>query len=191
VNLVTEFFKEFSSWIAAGATGLCLWFIIRFIDKNDKFEEKQETFKTTVKKDIDDVSKSFKDSLEIVERLAKSIKDDSASIKLTNLDFQSKIANELLNIKREMLVINSSMDTTTAKANHISEQFSKTAANVEQLHIHLGKLQEILSAHHKSLSAGAQAFQHTRQEIDHIKSTVTRLNDNMILIHSEKEKKKQ
>jgi phage-related tail protein len=181
-----EFLKEFSMWIGGGSAALCIWFIIRFVTQRDKFEESHAAFKSEIKKQMEDFAKKIAESAEKVVNAVGDAKGMAADLKKHQFEFQQKLMEELMNIKKEALEIEATLARTSTKADSLDAKFDETAVKVKDLYEHVDKIQKQVEAHHKSLSLGAKVFAQQRDELSNMKTEVKNINDKLILLRTRK-----
>jgi len=197
MNEIILLLKDFSAWIGAGMTGLVIWFVIRFITQRDKFEENQgkfrtdmtadlNTFKTQIENRLVEHAKNVKDSAEKVTAAVKEVKDEAFNMKKASFDFQSKIMDDLLSIKRETVEIEGMLMRTNEKADDLESKFGEVMIKVKELYAHVEGVQQRVEAHQKSLGLGAQAFKVQRDELVNMKTEIKKINDNLVILKTKK-----
>ena len=190
--------KDFSAWIGLGCASLVVWFVIRFITQRDKFEENQGKFRTDMTADLtkfkDDIekkltehAKNVKESADKVSSAVKEVKDEAMGMKKASFDFQSKIMDDLLSIKKETVEIEGMLIRTNDKSEVLESKFDEVAVKVKELYSHVEKIQETVDKHQKSLGLGAQAMKIQRDEIVNMKTEVKKLNDNLIILKTKRD----
>ena len=147
---------------------LCIYLLKKYIDKNDSIHAK-----------VDDrllqQSASTKEVTNRIEREAGRIDQASAQMVKSQAEFQSNITKELLEIHKGTVAIKTELIESKSFVGDIKKELQTITGTLE--------------AHQKSLSLGAQAMAKQREEVANLKTTVTRLGEDVVLIQQRATKK--
>lgn len=161
--------------------GLAVWFLLRHINQQD-----------TQFKDVKDGMGKQKGELESIKNevlsATKMIVAESQAIKKSSLEFQGKISEEILTIKKDMIHIEASVDRTMTKAGQLEEKIDKNIVAVNQMNAGIESVTRTVDAHQKSLSMGAKVMHQQKEEISQIKTTIHKISENVFRIGEKKVK---
>ena len=164
---VTTLFWILLILVAALFAGI-LFFIVRFIQKNDEHH-------TSVDLRLKNQSVEFDALTDKLEEGVKNIDQAAVEMEKAQANFQSSVSKELIEIHKITGEIKNDLTEGRAQVNIIKSD--------------LEKLSETVSAHHKSLSLGATAMQNQREDLIKMKTVIVKLNDDLRIIKGKKEKK--
>ena len=176
---MVDVLEALSKWIAPAASAVAIYFLIRFVQRHD-------SFKDSVNKKLDHHSKEVKSSADKMELTAIEIKKDSLEIKKTMVGFESKVNQELLQIHKKAMQIESSLEQVNERAMQLKTEFEETNSMVKGLCSHVTEVQKTVEAHHKSLGLGAKAMHQHREEILNMKTEIRRISENLAIISEKK-----
>lgn len=138
----------------SAVTGVLVFFIKRYIDNNDKHHQNVET-------ELKSVKASFTNHKAEMSTQADRMLETANRMEQSAVKFQKEINKELLEVQKattqmvgDVRIINNSMQT----------------------------LQSTVIKHQESLSLGAKALAQQRAEVNGIKTTITKINDELILV---------
>lgn len=159
--------------------GLAVWFLLRHVNQQD-----------TQFKEVKDGMSKQKGELEtiknqVVESTTK-LQLHSTDIQKTALSFQGTVNQEILNIKKEVLFIEKSVERTSAKAEALEKKIDENIVAVTKMNANVAKIDEVVTAHHKSLSMGAQAMANQREKLAKIETEVTEIGKDVLLFKTKK-----
>lgn len=167
-----DFSTQVLLWAALLLVGLlgslCVFWIKRYIDKNDKHHEEVNGTISGLKKHMGDLTQRISDE-------ATRIGHTALSISKANVDFQQSVNKELLEIHKA--------------TNGIKTDLTESRTQVSLIKKELDGLVSTVDAHQKSLSMGAQVMAKHREEMSEIKTTIKELSDGRLLVGEKKVKK--
>lgn len=162
--------------------GLLIWFLVRFVKQREEFEKKADTFKDDIKKEIDGALKKIGDSADKFTKQLETAQNLSVDMRKAAYEFQTKIMQDTQKISTEVLQLSNKVGGADA-------QLSEIAKKVHGLYLEVESVSTKVSAHHKSLSMGAQAFANQKEELSKMKSEIVKLSDDLMIIKEVKTKK--
>lgn len=155
---------HFLFWIGMLVIGtmatITVWFIKRYIDKNDSHHKSVEE---TLKKQ----STETKDLTTRIEREATKIDQAAALMAKTQADFQTTVSRELIEIHKGTVQIKNDLNEGKLQVASVKKDLESMAKTIE--------------AHQNSLSLGAKAMVKQREEVLAIKTTVNKLTEDLTL----------
>lgn len=151
-----------------------LWFIKRYIDKNDDHHKGVEGKLSKIVED----NKSRDDKL---AGLASSLKDEALKIEKAATDMKRVQADFSIQINKELLEINKS-------TGQIKTDLTGGATQVALLKKDIEGLVKTVEGHQASLSKGAQAMVKQRDELANMKTEIVRLSEDLVIIKDKKKK---
>lgn len=150
------------------ATGIIVFFIKRYIDQNDEHHKGVDKKLTSLKDDLDDHKEKMELAQSAMSRHASDMKNTAADIREDAAKFQSDINSEILKVHKATTDVIGDMNTIKK--------------DVKELH-------SVAEAHQKSLSMGAQAMVKLRSEVLDIKTKITQIGHDKVLVGQEQKKK--
>jgi len=180
--------SELKEWIFPSAVTLVTFFVVRFIQKRDKFEEeiekKFQSHSDKFKKELGDHADKISSSAKEFHQAVIEVKKEAADIKKSNLDFQSRIQSELLNISKQTTHIEATLERTSSKAQDLDKKMDRNLVQINHLN-------EKIAFHENVVSALVKDAQQTRSRMDRqeenyetIKKTI---NDNLVILKKKKD----
>lgn len=148
-------------------SGIAIFFILRYIKKNDDHHEAME-------KAIKDQSTKMSNHIGKMKEVADQMGKSSVEMERSNAQFQQKVNSELLAINR-----------TTSQ---IKVDLSECNNQIASIKTKTDGIVKTVDAHHKSLSLSAKAMRRQSEQIDGIKTTVKKMNNNLVLVGQKKKK---
>ena len=190
VQIALDFISTFKNWISAGAITLCVWFIVRFVTKREKFEENIDRFKSEMKKETNEfknkVDRKVEDALKKVSDAATKFTEQidgakklSTDMGLKTFEFQERLLRDLSRMSVDLSAISSQIK-------HAEDQVVVTAERMNLLYDQVDNLHKRVSEHQNSLGLGAKAFMKFDKEINNMKSEIVQINDDLKLIKTKK-----
>lgn len=162
--------------------GLAIWFLKRHITQQDTQFKKVEDKLSGQTKELEQIKTDILGA-------SKKIVEESEAIKKSSLEFQGKVAEEVMTIRKEMVHIEKTVERTKLKATELENKIDKNIVAVQRLNTGIEQINERVEAHHKSLSASARIAKKHQDEIDTIKTTVRKISENVFVIGEKKIKK--
>lgn len=147
---------------------LCVWFLIRHIKQQDDQFGKVETTINGLKTEMTAVKTKVSEGNERVVTEANELRK-------ATLTYQQQMAGEVLEIKKDVLKIEQSVSRTEEKASELRK-------SVEAMNGSIVKISETVTAHHESLSKGAQAMVVQRDKMNKLETEQIQLAKDVILI---------
>lgn len=176
--------NNFAQWVPPSALAVATFFLIRFVTRHDKFKDdvhrKLDAHGSQSKQEVEKLSKLVSDMRGVVT----NIHEESVSIRQSNLDFQTRISQELVQIRREALEIERTLERTNEKADSLENKFDTTTEKIQELYLHIVKVQEIIENQQREIIAGAQALNQQNLEMGSIKASVQKISDRLTLVAS-------
>ncbi len=180
--------SELKEWIGPGAIAVATYFVIRFIQKRDKFEEEiEKKFKShsdKFKEQLDAHSEKISASAKEFHGAVIEVKKEAADIKKSNLDFQSKIQTELLSISKQTSQIENTLERTISKAQEVDKKLDRNLVQITHLN-------EKISFHENVVSALVKDAQQTRSRLDrqeeNYESIKKTIGDNLVILKKKKD----
>ena len=148
--------------------GLCVWFLVRHIKQQDEQFGKVETTINGLKSEMTSVKTKVSDGHE-------KIVNEANELRKATLTYQSQMSSEVLEIKKDVLKIEQSVSRTEEKAGELRK-------SVEAMNGAIVKISDTVTAHHESLSKGAQAMVKQRDKLEQMDERVKNLETEQIKI---------
>lgn len=188
---VLQVIQPVINWIAPGAVMLVAWFIVKFINNREKFEDKVEEFK----KGATDEIKSFK--LNVQLELKKALDQISETSKQFNsqIDTARKLSNDMSKqtyefqekIIRDVAKVQLEVGTILNQVKHADNNVQLMGEKIKIVYDHLETIQKRVDEHQNSLGLGAQAFKKMRDDLTKTKSHIIQISDDVKMIKTKKQ----
>lgn len=172
---VRDFFSSLAALGGGGAVALCIWFLIRYIQKNDDFE--LETNKRFI-----NIRQTIQKEFEEMKTTLKKFEDGFKAFGEQNLSSQKDLNKELFSVKKEALEIEKSIQSTAQSAKDLKETVDSVKLGLEQVQISLRN-------HRELIKKGGQVLSQHHGDLGVMKTTVKQLSDNVRIFGHKIEKK--
>lgn len=154
--------QEIVAWILMSALALCfaglIFFVRRFIQHNDDHHKK-------VDEKLGSLSSKAEENGRQVTQAVNRVNESAVKIEQSALEFQKEINKEIHEVHKA---------TTQVKADVATIQNAVVG------------LQDTVIKHQHSLSLGAKAMVKTREEVDGIKTKITKISETLVIIGTKK-----
>lgn len=159
--------------------GLCVWFLLRHVNQQDNQFKEVKDGMSKQKGELETIKNQVVDS-------TTKLQQHSTEIQKTALSFQGTVNQEILNIKKEVLFIEKSVERTSAKAEALEKKIDDNIFAVNKMNANIKKIDDVVTAHHESLSLGAKAMVQQRDRLMKVETEVREIGKDVLMFKTKK-----